>query len=160
MVRLPAICKRCMIIKSTPAVSGCFRLSKNFYRYQKWGLGRSPKAGRRDASPRIHPPFRGKGGRGIGIINQKLISKTDFYYKLKAPRCVGVLLLCMFTAYCNSQDLSCHISLPQFRWKLLLCLFLQSCRPYKDTAFRRENRLYSSYRISSLYCPYQAHGNG
>ncbi len=49
----------------------------------KRGLGRSPKAGRRDASPRIHPPFRGKGGRGIGIINQKLISKTDFFYKLE-----------------------------------------------------------------------------
>ena len=55
-----------------------FRLSKNLYRYQKWVFsvacsagfascktfgkqpkrpcfGRSPKAGRRDASPRIHP---------------------------------------------------------------------------------------------------------
>ena len=78
----------------------------------------------------------------------------------KAPRCVGVLLLCMFTAYCNSQDLSCHISLPQFRWKLLLRLFLQSCRPYKDTAFRRENRLHDPCRISSLYCHYQARSNG
>ena len=69
--------------------------------------GRSPKAGRRDASPRIHPPARmpgvyaqglctmqsqpsihslsrGKGGRGIGIINQKFISKTDFFYNLTA----------------------------------------------------------------------------
>ena len=27
-------------------------------------MGRSPKAGRRDASPRIHPPFRGKGAFG------------------------------------------------------------------------------------------------
>ena len=75
---------------------------------QKWGLGRSPKAGRRDASPRIHPRHgcracmhkgfsrtqsqpsihslsRGKGGRGIGIINQKFISKTDFSYNLR-PR--------------------------------------------------------------------------
>ncbi len=33
-----------------------------------WGLGHSPKAGRRDASPRI-PPFLGKGGRGIGEIH-------------------------------------------------------------------------------------------
>ena len=115
--------------------------------------GRSPKAGRRDASPRIHPPARmpgvyaqglctmqsqpsihslsrGKGAvrhgcrnkdtpsfkhgclqvveqsrcrthrqqtttvaqkqshqsvlKGIGIINQKLISKTYFFYKLRA----------------------------------------------------------------------------
>ena len=31
----------------------------------------------------VFTPFPGKGGRGIGIINQKLISKTDFFYKLK-----------------------------------------------------------------------------
>ena len=86
--------------------------------------------------------------------------KTILFLQTEALRCVGVLLLCMFTAYCNSQDLSCHISLPQFRWKLLLRLFLQSCRPYKDTAFRRKNRLYASYRISSLYYPYQARSNG
>ncbi len=60
----------------------------------KWGLGRSPKAGRRDAS--IHP-FPGKGGRGIGIINQKFISKTDFFYKLNGaylPDMLRLLLLC------------------------------------------------------------------
>ena len=73
------------------------RLSKNFYRYPKWGLGRSPKAGRRDASPRIHPPpFRGKGGRGIGIINQKLISKTDFFYKLRAGSVTCPQIFCSF----------------------------------------------------------------
>ena len=127
------------------------RLSKNLYHYQKWAFsvarsagfascktfgkqpkhpcfGRSPKAGRRDASPRIHPLSGGKGAvrhgcrnkdtpsfkhgclqvveqsrcrthrqqtttvaqkqshqsvlKGIGIINQKLISKTDFFYNL------------------------------------------------------------------------------
>ncbi|MFR4022053.1 MAG: hypothetical protein ACLTZI_02975 [[Eubacterium] siraeum] len=31
----------------------------------------------------VFTPFRGKGGRRIGIINQKLISKTDFFYKLE-----------------------------------------------------------------------------
>ena len=37
-----------------------------------------------DAKPTKHTqPFTGKGGRGIGIINQKLISKTDFFYKLE-----------------------------------------------------------------------------
>ena len=84
-------------------------------------FGRSPKAGRRDASPRIHPrhgcracmPKGSMQGRiqvveqsrcrthrqqtttiaetqshqsvlkGIGIINQKLISKTDFFYNLQ-----------------------------------------------------------------------------
>ena len=37
----------------------------------------------KDAKPIKHTqPFMGKGGRGIGIINQKFISKTDFSYKL------------------------------------------------------------------------------
>ena len=40
------------------------RLSINLYNFRKWGLGRSPKAGRRDASPRIHPPFPGERGQG------------------------------------------------------------------------------------------------
>ena len=31
----------------------------------------------------VFTPFPGKGGRGIGIINQKFISKTHFFYKLK-----------------------------------------------------------------------------
>ena len=34
------------------------------------------------SQPSIHSLSRGKGGRGIGIINQKLISKTDFFSKL------------------------------------------------------------------------------
>ncbi len=37
-------------------------LSKNLYRYQKWGLGRSPKQGE-GGSPTF-PPFLGKGGFG------------------------------------------------------------------------------------------------
>ena len=84
-------------------------LAYNFWQATKASLlGRSPKAGRRDASPRIHPRHgcrawmhkgfartqsqpsihslsRVKGGRGIGIINQKFISKTDFSYNLR-PR--------------------------------------------------------------------------
>jgi len=35
------------------------------------------------SQPSIHSLSRGKGGRGIGIINQKLISKTDFFYNLQ-----------------------------------------------------------------------------
>ena len=34
----------------------------------------------------VFTPFPGKGGRGIGIINQKLISKTDFFYKLSCEQ--------------------------------------------------------------------------
>ena len=127
--------------------------------------GRSPKAGRRDASPRIHPPARmpgvyaqglctmqsqpsihslsrGKGAvrhgcrnkdtpsfkhgclqvveqsrcrthrqqtttvaqrqshqsvlKGIGIINQKLISKTYFFYKLRAGSVTCPQFFCSF----------------------------------------------------------------
>ena len=108
----------------------------------------------------VFTPFPGERGQGDRGSELEVCFKNILFLQTEAPRCVGVLLLCMFTAYCNSQDLSCHISLPQFRLKLLLRLFLQSCRPYKDTAFRRENRLYASYRISSLYCPYQARSNG
>ena len=36
-----------------------------------------------DAEPTKHTqPFTGERGLGIGIINQKFISKTDFFYKL------------------------------------------------------------------------------
>ena len=36
-----------------------------------------------DAEPiKYTQPFTGKGGWGIGIINQKFISNTDFFYKL------------------------------------------------------------------------------
>ena len=42
----------------------------------------SPKA-LHDAEPTKHTqPFTGERGLGIGIINQKFISKTDFFYKL------------------------------------------------------------------------------
>ena len=37
---------------------------------------------RTQSQPSIHSLSRGKGGRGIGIINQKFISKTDFFSKL------------------------------------------------------------------------------
>ena len=40
------------------------------------GIGAQPQG-----SPTF-TPFLGKGGRGIGIINQKFISKTDFFTKL------------------------------------------------------------------------------
>ena len=36
-------------------ISRCSVCRKTSIVIQKWGLGRSPKAGRRDASPRIHP---------------------------------------------------------------------------------------------------------
>ena len=65
-----------------------------------WSRGGSPTlspgtdAGRvcpkalHDAEPTKHTqPFTGERGLGIGIINQKFISKTDFFYKLQyAPR--------------------------------------------------------------------------
>ena len=40
----------------------------------------------------VFTPFPGKGGRGIGIINQKFISKTDFFYNLNPRRVTGVQL--------------------------------------------------------------------
>ncbi len=134
---------------------------------QKWGLGRSPKAGRRDASLRIHPrhgcracmhkgfarckanqhtqPFTGERGfrqgcrnkdtpsfkhgclqvveqsrcrthrqqtttvaqrqshqsvlKGIGIINQKFISKTDFFYKLDPAQKSGVSFMLVLSVF-------------------------------------------------------------
>ena len=39
-----------------------------------------------DAEPTKHTqPFTGERGLGIGIINQKFISKTDFFYNLLPP---------------------------------------------------------------------------
>ena len=44
-----------------------------------------PKA-QHDAEPTKHTqPFTGERGLGIGIINQKFISKTDFFYNLLPP---------------------------------------------------------------------------
>ena len=40
---------------------------------------------RTQSQPSIHSLSRGKGGRGIGIINQKFILKTDFFNNLR-PR--------------------------------------------------------------------------
>ena len=45
-----------------------------------WGVAPRQVAG---TPVPVFTPFPGKGGRGIGIINQKLISKTDFFYKLE-----------------------------------------------------------------------------
>ena len=53
------------------------RLSINLYNFRKWGLGRSPKAGRRDASPRIHPL---SGERGQGDRDNK--SEVNFKNRL------------------------------------------------------------------------------
>ena len=47
----------------TPTYYGRVSLSKNLYRYQKWGLGRSPKQGE-GGSPTLSPFPR---GRGLGI---------------------------------------------------------------------------------------------
>ena len=41
-----------------------FNLLKNYIFYKYRGLGRSPKVGRRDASPRILPLSMGKGAGG------------------------------------------------------------------------------------------------
>ena len=47
--------------------------------------GVCPKA-LHDAEPTKHTqPFTGERGLGIGIINQKFISKTDFFYNLLPP---------------------------------------------------------------------------
>ena len=41
-----------------------------------------------DAEPTKHTqPFTGERGLGIGIINQKFISKKDFFYKLYIQGC-------------------------------------------------------------------------
>lgn len=74
-------------------------------------------------------------------------------------RCVG-LSKSAFIADCNSPNLSHRISLPHSRSQSLRHQFSQSCRPYKDTAFRLKNHLHGPCRISSLYCPYQARSNG
>ena len=49
----------------------------------KLGFGAQPQGGSQGRQSPYSHPFQGKGGRGIGIINQKLISKTDFFYKLE-----------------------------------------------------------------------------
>ena len=59
-----------------------YSLSINLYRCYKWGLGRSPTQGE-GGSPTFSPFPRGRG-LGLGIINQKFISKTDFFYNLTA----------------------------------------------------------------------------
>ena len=38
----------------------------------------------------VFTPFPGKGGMGIGIINQKFISKADFFYNLAPSPWEGV----------------------------------------------------------------------
>ena len=68
---------------------GLFGQSKNLYRYQKWGLGRSPKRGE-GGSPTFSP-FPGERGLGIGIENKHFFEKTDFSYKLTARKGCFVL---------------------------------------------------------------------
>ena len=57
--------------------------------YLKWGLGRSPKAGRRDASPRILP-FPGERGQGdrdfkivVYLINELFCNLTHSFLNKK-----------------------------------------------------------------------------
>ena len=46
--------------------------------FLKWGLGRSPKAGRRDASPRIHP-LSGERGQGDRDNKSEVYFKNRFF---------------------------------------------------------------------------------
>ena len=62
-----------------------------------------------DAEPTKHTqPFTGERGLGIGIINQKFISKTDFFYKQKyAPQnevriSVVAVLIASYSIYPSS----------------------------------------------------------
>ena len=62
-----------------------------------------------DAEPTKHTqPFTGERGLGIGIINQKFISKTDFFYKQKyAPHfevriSVVAVLIASYSLYPSS----------------------------------------------------------
>jgi hypothetical protein len=73
----------------TPIYYGRVSLSKNLYRYQKWGLGRSPKQGE-GGSPTLSPFPRGRG-LGIGIENLQYFLKINFFYKLTRPFIMGVL---------------------------------------------------------------------
>ena len=92
---------------------------------QKWGLGRSPKAGRRDASPRIHPrhgcracmhkgfarckanqaytAFHGERGQGDRDNKSEVYFKNSLSLQTKRPHLItgAVLLILNLTA---SQD--------------------------------------------------------
>ena len=70
--------------KTAPHHRCGLRLSKNLYRYQKWGLGRSPKRGE-GGSPTFSPFPRGRG-LGLGIENKHFFGKTDFFYSLRIIR--------------------------------------------------------------------------
>ena len=62
-----------------------------------------------DAEPTKHTqPFTGERGLGIGIINQKFISKTDFFYKLNAPTVAESVHFAY--ALINKQDLFFNIN--------------------------------------------------
>ena len=55
--------------------------------YLKNGVaGAVPPTGTRGGSPGKIPLSGGKGARGIGIVSQKFISKTDFFYGLTAVK--------------------------------------------------------------------------
>ena len=54
-----------------------------------WGVAPRQVAG---TPVPVFTPFPGERGLGIGIINQKFISKTDFFYNLNPRRVTGVQL--------------------------------------------------------------------
>ena len=53
---------------------------------KKGVAGAEPPTGTRGGSPGKIPLSGGKGARGIGIVSQKFISKTDFFYGLTAVK--------------------------------------------------------------------------
>ena len=57
-------------------IRGIADCRKTYITFKNGVWGAAP-SGVRAAAPHS-PPFPGKGGRGIGIINQKLISKKTF----------------------------------------------------------------------------------
>ena len=100
-------------------ISGAFQTVDKPLCFLKMGSqGRSPRQGLGAVAPHSAPArmpgvyaqssarcraykaytafHRGKGGRGIGIINQKLISKTDFFYKLRAGSVTCPQIFCSF----------------------------------------------------------------
>lgn len=58
----------------------CTDCRKTSFVDKKGVAGAEPPTGTRDGSPSKIPLSGGKGARGIGIVSQKFISKTDFFY--------------------------------------------------------------------------------
>ena len=78
-------------------------------------FGRSPKAGRRDASPRILPLSRGKGARGIGIENL-----------LYFISCLQLEISCIYSVYSPFEFILGNIKSSLIVLVLLHTLFRQS----------------------------------